>query len=97
MSNTTTTKERNVKRLSKDFESIKRDLIEHIRVYFPDTYADFNESSIGVMLIELLALTGDSLHFYLDKQFQETFIESAKQTKNILKPVHQGGEALDQQ
>lgn len=85
MATTTTTKERNIKRLGRDFETLKRDLIEHIRVYFPDTYQDFNESSVGVMLLELMAFTGDSLHFYLDKQFQETFTESAKQTKNILR------------
>src|SRR3990167_9476675 len=91
MATTTTTKERNIRHLSRDFESLKRDLIEHIRIHFPDSYNDFNESSIGVMLLELIAFTGDSLHFYLDKQFQETFIESAKQTKNILKHARQLG------
>lgn len=91
MSTTTTTKQRNVKHLSKDFDSIKRDLIEHIRVHFADSYNDFSESSIGVMLIELLALTGDSFFFYLDKQFQETFTETATQAKNILKHAKQLG------
>lgn len=82
---TATTKERNVRRLSRDFEGLKRDLIEHIRVHFSENYNDFNESSIGMMLVELLAFTGDSFHFYLDKQFQEMFTETAKQPKNILK------------
>ena len=91
MSTTTTNKERNIKRLSRDYETIKRDLIEHLRVYFPDTYNDFNESSIGMMLVELLAFTGDNFHFYLDKQFQETFIESATQSKNILRHARQLG------
>lgn len=91
MSTTTTTKERNVKRLSRDFESLKCDLIEHIKVYFPETYSDFNESSVGMMLVEMLAFVGDSFSFYLDKQFQESFIESAKQTKNILRHARQLG------
>src|SRR3990167_9004733 len=91
MATTTTTKERNIRHLSRDFESLKRDLIEHIRIHFPDSYNDFNESSIGVMLLELIAFTGDSLHFYLDKQFLETFTESAKQTKNILRHARQLG------
>lgn len=91
MATTNTTKQRNIKYLARDFESLKRDLIEHIRVYFPETYNDFNESNVGIMLVELLAYTGDNFHFFLDKVFQETFVESAKETKNILKHARQLG------
>ena len=91
MATTTTTKERNIKHLSRDYESIKRDLIEHIKIHFPDSYNDFNESSIGLMLVELMAFTSDNFHFYLDKQFQETFTETAAQPKNILRHARQLG------
>ena len=52
MATTTTTKQRNIKHLARDFETLKRDMIEHIRVYFPDNFSDFNESGIGLMLVE---------------------------------------------
>lgn len=88
---TTVTKQRNVRYLNSDFESLKRDLIEHIRVHFPNDYNDFNESSVGVMLVELMAYIGDNLSFYLDKKFAETFIDTARERKNILKHAKQLG------
>ena len=41
----------NVNYTSKDFSTIKSDLIEYTKAYFPDTYKDFNETSPGMMLI----------------------------------------------
>ena len=38
--------------LSKDFLSIKEDLIKYAKAHFPDTYNDFNETSPGMMLME---------------------------------------------
>ncbi len=46
-------KPKNIKYTNKDFRSIKTDLIEYTKYYFPDTYKDFNETSPGMMLIEL--------------------------------------------
>ena len=64
----------NVNYTSKDFSSIKADLIEYTKSYFPDTYKDFNETSPGMMLIELSSYVGDVLSYYIDTQIQETFI-----------------------
>ena len=64
---------------SKDFSSIKADLIEYTKSYFPDTYKDFNETSPGMMFIEQAAYVGDVLSFYLDNQIQENFIQYARQ------------------
>ena len=33
-----------IKYTSRDFESIKKDLIEHAKRYYPDDYNDFSES-----------------------------------------------------
>ena len=41
----------NVNYTSKDFSTIKADLIEYTKSYFPNTYKDFNETSPGMMLI----------------------------------------------
>ena len=54
---TTTQKERNIKYLNRDFESYKRDLNEHLKIFFPTTHKDFNEASVGIMLSELVAFT----------------------------------------
>jgi hypothetical protein len=88
---TTTQKKRNIKYLNRDFESFKRDFIEHLRVYFPDTVQDFNESSVGMMLTELAAFVGDNLSFYVDKRVNESFTETSREEKNILKHAKQLG------
>lgn len=69
--------------LSKDFDSIKSDLIDYLRRYFPDDYQDFNEASGGMAILELLAYLGDAMSFYIDRQVNEGFIERALEGKNV--------------
>jgi len=88
---TNTQKKRNIRYLNRDFDSFKKDIIEHLRIYFPDTVEDFNESSVGMMLTEKLAFIGDNLSFYLDKKFNESFIQTAKEKKNVFKHGKQQG------
>jgi len=73
----------NVNYLSKDFDSIKRDLIDYLQRYFPDDYQDFNEASGGMAIIELLAYVGDMMSFYIDRQVNEGFLDRAIERKNI--------------
>ena len=69
--------------LSKDFDSIKSDLMDYLRRYFPDDFQDFNEASGGMAIVELLAYLGDAMSFYIDRQVNEGFIERAIEEKNI--------------
>lgn len=91
MATTTTTKKRAIRYLSRDFESFKRDFVEHLRTYFPDTVQDFNESSAGQVLVELAAFMGDNLSFYMDRQFQESYTATARLAKNLFKHAKQLG------
>ena len=54
-------KESNVNYLNKDFNQFKNSLINYARSYFPNSYKDFNETSPGMMLIEMSAYVGDVL------------------------------------
>jgi len=74
----------NIKYTDKDFDSLKSKLQTYIRQNFPDTYQDFNESSSGMMLVELFSFMGDTLNYYIDHQFQELLLENAIETKNII-------------
>ena len=80
-----------VKLTHKDFASIKGDLINYAKVYYPETYKDFNEASFGALMLDMVAYVGDMLSFYLDYQANESFIDSAIETKNILKLAKQLG------
>ena len=53
----------NINYLNKDFSSFKSALVEYAKTYFPNSYRDFNETSPGMMLIEMSAYVGDVLSF----------------------------------
>jgi len=80
-----------VKLTNRDFSSIKQDLVEYAKVYYPDTFKDFNEASFGALMLDMVAYVGDMLSFYLDYQMNESFIDSAIETKNIIKLAKQLG------
>ena len=73
----------NVQYTSKDFSSIKTDLIQYTKSYFPDTYKDFNETSPGMMLIELSSYVGDVLSYYIDYNYKENLLATATEKRNI--------------
>jgi len=77
-------KESNVNYLNKDFSALKTSLMNYAKSYFPDTYRDFNETSPGMMLIEMNAYVGDILSFYIDKQYQEMLLPLAEERRNII-------------
>jgi hypothetical protein len=77
------TTNRDIKYINRDFTDFRSRLIEYARTYFPNTYNDFSETSPGMMFMEQASYVGDVLSFYLDNQFQETFIQYAQQTNNV--------------
>ena len=77
-------KESNVNYLNKDFSALKDSLMNYAKSYFPDTYRDFNETSPGMMLLEMNAYVGDVLSFYIDQQYQEMLLPLAEERRNII-------------
>ena len=80
-----------IKYTSRDFDSIKRDLLDFAKRYYPDSYKDFNEASFGSLMLDSVAYLGDILSFYLDYQANESFIQTAVEYKNIAKLAEQLG------
>ena len=74
-----------VKYLGREFSTIRANLIEFAKSYFPNAYNDFNESSPGMMFIEMAAYVGDTLNFYMDNQYREALLHSAEEKKNVFK------------
>tara|TARA_Y100001973_G_C5184194_1_gene326781 strand:- start:273 stop:2084 length:1812 start_codon:yes stop_codon:yes gene_type:complete len=75
----------------RDFSSIKRSLIEHIKRYYPETFQDFNEASFGALMLDMMAYVGDVMSFYLDYQANESFMHTAIEYDNIIKLAKQLG------
>ena len=76
---------RDINYIGREFSSIRANLIEFAKSYFPTAYNDFNEASPGMIFIEMAAYIGDTLNFYIDNQYRETLIHSAEEKKNVFK------------
>jgi hypothetical protein len=74
---------KDIKYVGKDFNSLKQELVNFTKNYFPDTYNDFSPASPGMMFLEMVAYVGDILSFYQDTQLQETFLQYAKDPKSL--------------
>jgi len=72
-----------VRYLNKDFTSFKKNLIEFTKIYFPKEYNDFNESSPGMMFIEMASYVGDVLSYYIDNQFKESLLAFAEEKRTV--------------
>lgn len=70
--------------ISKTFTDFRQNLIEFSKAYYPNTYADFNETSPGMMFIEMASYLGDVMSFYIDNQFKENLLAYADQPENIV-------------
>jgi hypothetical protein len=72
-----------IKYTDRDFESIRKSLIEHAKRFYPDRYNDFNDSSFGSLMFDAVSYVGDIMSFYLDYQVNESFLETALEYNNI--------------
>ena len=76
--------QQNINYTNRDFSSLKRALINYTKTYFPQAYKDFNETSPGMMLLELSAYAGDVLNYYVDDSFKEMILPLAEDKSNLL-------------
>jgi hypothetical protein len=74
---------KDVKYLGKDFGQLRQNLIEFTKQYFPNSYTDFNESSPGMLFMEMAAYVGDVLSFYADTNLKESLLEQASERGNV--------------
>jgi len=75
---------RDIKYLNKDFAKFRQNLIDYAKAYFPKTYSDFNESSPGMMFIEMASYVGDILSYYTDDTLKESLMLYAEDKENVI-------------
>ena len=80
-----------IKYTSRDFSTIREDLIDYAKRYYPDTYKDFTKASFGALTIDTVAYVGDILSFYLDYQANESFLDTATEFDNVVRLAKQRG------
>ena len=79
---------------NKDYESLRHELLSRVP-QLTDRWTDFNESDLGVVLLELFCGVGDMLAYYLDAQAAEAFLPTARQRQNVINLCKLIGYRLD--
>jgi len=69
--------------IGKDFGQFRKNLIDFTKQYFPNSYTDFNESSPGMLFMEMASYVGDVLSYYADNNIKESLLEQATERANI--------------
>lgn len=70
---------------SYDFETLRKSMIDYLRLYYPEDFNDFIESSEYIALIDVIAFLGQSLAFRGDLNARENFLDTAERRDSILK------------
>jgi hypothetical protein len=69
---------------ARNFAEIRDQLVNFIKQYYPEVFSDFNDASVGMMLLELNAAVGDMLSYQSDRMFNETQINYAQERSSLL-------------
>ena len=70
---------------SRDFDSIKDDLLDHASRYYSNAHKDFTVPGFGSMVLDTVAYAGDVLSYYLDYSVNESFLDTAIEFQNVRK------------
>jgi len=68
-----------------DYNTVKQSLIHYIKLYFPETFNDYIESSEFIAIIETFAYISELIAYRLDTNAQEVFISTAQRRESILR------------
>jgi hypothetical protein len=70
---------------SYDFETLRKSFIDYIRLYYPESFNDYIESSEFVALMDIIAFMGQSLSFRNDLNVRENFIDTAERRDSVVR------------
>lgn len=76
--------EKKINYFARNFADVKSELITYVKHFYPELYQDFNDASVGTMLIELNAAVSDMLSYHTDRMFTETQIDYAQERRSVM-------------
>jgi hypothetical protein len=68
---------------SYDFESLRKSFVDYLRLYYPETFNDYIESSEFIALLDVMAFMGQSLSFRNDLNTRENFLDTAERRDSV--------------
>lgn len=70
---------------SYDYETLRKSFIDYLRLYYPETFNDYVESSEFVALLDVIAFMGQAVSFRDDLNTRENFIDTAERRDSVIK------------
>lgn len=70
---------------SYDYETLRKAFVDYLRVYYPETFNDYTESSEYIALLDIIAFMGQGLAFRNDLNARENFIDTAERRDSVIK------------
>ena len=70
---------------SYDYETLRKSFIDYLRLYYPETFNDYTESSEFIALMDIIAFMGQGLAFRDDLNARENFIDTAERRDSVIK------------
>ncbi len=68
-----------------DYVTIKQSMVNYIKLYFPEDFNDYIESSEFVAILELFAYLGELISYRLDMNANENFLSTAQRRESVLR------------
>lgn len=68
-----------------DFNTVKQSILDYVKLYFPETFNDFIESSEFIAIVEVFAYIAELLAYRIDVNAHENFISTAQRKDSILR------------
>lgn len=70
---------------SYDFETLRKSFIDYLRLYYPETFNDYTESSEFIALLDVMAFMGQALSFRNDLNTRENFLDTAERRDSVVR------------
>jgi len=70
---------------SYDFETLRKSFVDYLRLYYPETFNDYIESSEYIALLDLMAFMGQALAFRTDLNTRENYLDTAERRDSVVK------------
>lgn len=70
---------------SYDFETLRKSFIDYLRLYYPETFNDYIESSEYIALLDVIAFMGQALAFRNDLNARENFLDTAERRDSVVR------------
>jgi hypothetical protein len=68
---------------SYDFETLRKSFVDYLRLYYPETFNDYIESSEFIALLDVMAFMGQSLAFRSDLNARENYMDTAERRDSV--------------